>query len=248
MVVTAVVAFLLGTLASAWFLKPSRHPAQTPLSPDADLVRSLLGENLSSRSFLFATVASACSGKRVLPLAETPEHRRVIAAIEQALAQTTRELNAPHSPVRKLRRINEASRFFEDALLARLNATPGLTCDTPPTRGGSRQRSGYPDLRVIDQPSGSVFYLDPKLIENGSAASTLRSFYFEPKNKTLKITDDAVHLLIGIEHDGRDGAWTFSGWRIVDLSTLQVRLKAEFQASNAEIYTKSVLSLTPDAD
>jgi hypothetical protein len=101
---------------------------------------------------------------------------------------------------------------------------------------------------VIDQPSGSVFYLDPKLIESGSVASTLRSFYFEPKNETLKITDDAVHLLIGIEHDGRDGVWTFNGWRIADLSTLQVRLKAEFQASNAEIYPKSVLSLTPDAD
>jgi hypothetical protein len=113
----------------------------------------------------------------------------------------------------------------------------------PPTRNGVHQRSGYPDLRIIDVKSGAVFYLDPKLVEHGSADSTLRTFYFEPKEETLKITDDAVHLLAGIEHDGHEGQWTFTGWRLVDLSTLKVRLKAEFQASNADLYRKSALSL-----
>ncbi|MGL5018193.1 MAG: hypothetical protein ACRDBP_08680, partial [Luteolibacter sp.] len=69
-----------------------------------------------------------------------------------------------------------------------------------------------------------------------------RTFYFEPKNETLKITDDAVHLLVGIEHDGKDQQWTFTGWRLVDLSTLRVRLKAEFQASNAELYRSAVFN------
>ncbi len=120
---------------------------------------------------------------------------------------------------------------------------PGLTCDVPPTRSGEHQRSGYPDLRIIDAESKLVFYLDPKLVEQGSAASTFRTFYFEPKNETLKITDDAVHLLVGIEHDGKSGEWTFTGWRLVDLSTLKVRLKAEFQASNADLYQESELNL-----
>jgi hypothetical protein len=210
-------------------------------------VKLLLDENLPERTFDFATIAQACSGKRVLPLTGSSSHRRVSAAIGQALAETIRELNATDSPVRKLRRINEASKFFEDGLLSRLNAMPGLRCETPPTRAGVHQRSGYPDLRIIDVESGGVFYLDPKLVERGSAASTLRSFYFEPKDETLKITDDAVHLLAGIEHDGRDQAWTFGGWRLVDLSTLRVRLKAEFQASNADLYRKSVLSLPPSS-
>ena len=52
-----------------------------------------------------------------------------------------------------------------------------------------------------------------------------------------------MHLLVGIEHDGKTSAWTFTGWRLVDLSTLQVRLKAEFQASNADLYRKTRLSL-----
>ncbi len=217
-------------------------PQTTQQEADATLVKSLLRENLGGRSFDFATVAEACSGKRVLPLDDSPAHRRILAAIENALTGTIRELNAPDSPVRKLRRINEASRFFEQGLQARLDAMPGLDCDTPPTRGGGRQRSGYPDLRLVDRETGTVFYLDPKLVEQSSVNSTLRTFYFEPKDETLKITDDAVHLLIGIEHDGKDGAWTFGGWRLVDLSKLKVRLKAEFQASNADLYRKSGLS------
>jgi hypothetical protein len=218
----------------------AEEPAQT--DADAALVRSLLAENLSKRTFSFATVAEACSGKRVLPLTDHPAHLRVTAAITAALKSTLAELNQPTSPVRELRRINEASKFFEDGIQKHLNGTPGLRCEVPPNREGEHQRSGYPDLRIVDLESSLVFYLDPKLVEHGSAESTFRTFYFEPKNETLKITDDAVHLLAGIEHDGKDQQWTFTGWRLVDLSKLRVRLKAEFQASNAELYRDTGLS------
>lgn len=240
-------AFLLGGMLAGYFTKSAAsHDAQRQAHPrqnDAALVQTLLNENLSERGFSFATIAEACSGKKVLPLDDSPAHQRVITAIRLALSETIAALNQADSPVRKLRRINEASRFFEDGLLTRIHAIPGLDCEIPPTRSGEHQRSGYPDLRIIDLKSGTVFYLDPKLVEQGSAASTFRSFYFETKNKTLKINDDAVHLLVGIEHDGNPGQWTFTGWRIADLSTLRVRLKAEFQASNAELYQKTKLSL-----
>jgi hypothetical protein len=234
-----VAGAVLGWLATRGGKEaPARHG-------DAELVRSLLGENLSERDFDFATIAAACSGKRVIPLDECEAHLRVTRAIDAALAGCVAEMNRGDSPVRKLRRINEASRFFEDGLMERLNAAPGIECGLPPTRAGDLQRSGYPDLRIVDKASGLVFYLDPKLVEQGSEKSTFRTFYFEPKDETLKITDDAVHLLAGIEHDGRDGQWTFSRWRLVDLSPLRVKLKAEFQASNSELYGKSVLS-TPE--
>lgn len=241
-------AFLLGGALGFVAMKApaNRDGQEPPTDADAALVRSLLGENLSERTFDFATIARACSGKRVLPLDESPAHRRVTTAIEAALRETIAAMNQCDSPVRKLRRINEASKFFEDDMLARIEAMPGLRCEVPPNRSGGHQRSGYPDLRITDEASGTVFYLDPKLVEQGSAESTFRTFYFEPKNETLKITDDAVHLLAGIEHDGKDQQWTFTGWRLVDLSKLRVRLKAEFQASNAELYQKSVLSL-PDS-
>jgi hypothetical protein len=200
-------------------------------------VHQLLEEDLEHRLFPFASVVEASSGKHVVPLDEESEvHRTVKAAIESALEKSLKTLSAENSPVRQLRRINEASRFFEDALHASINATPGLRCEVPPNRRGEAQRSGYPDLKITHAASGTVFYLDPKLVEQGSWNSTFRTFYFEPKAETLKINDDAVHLLCGIEHDGHDGEWKFIGWKLVDLSGLQVRLKAEFQASNADVY------------
>lgn len=223
-------------LALAWWNPVPHKPAAKPPQGDAALVRALLGENLSDRTFSFATVAEACSGKKVLPLDDSAAHQRVTAALGKALDASLAELNRADSPVRQLRRINEASRLFEDAILRHLQEIPGIHCDIPPTRSGVHQRAGYPDLRITDTESDSVFYLDPKLVAAGSEASSFRSFYFEPKNETLKITDDAVHLLVGISHHLNDGAWTFSSWRLVDLSTLRVRLKAEFQASNAELY------------
>jgi hypothetical protein len=245
-----VCAFLLGgsivLLVTRWTHPPAGGSHRPPPHSDAGLVGSLLGENLSDRTFDFPTIAQACSGKRVLPLEDNVAHQRVTTAIATALAATIAELNQADSPVRKLRRINEASKFFEDGILARINRMPGLRCEVPPNRSGEHQRSGYPDLRITDAQSGLVFYLDPKLVEHGSSASTFRSFYFEPKTATLKITDDAVHLLAGIEHDGKDGQWTFTGWRLVDLSKLRVRLKAEFQASNADLYQKSMLTV-PDS-
>lgn len=246
---------LLGALAGfvvAWCLKPTpvakrddgaRSPAATPAGQSSDaasLVRQLLAERLDQRDFRFAEIAAAASGKQVVPLdPENPVHARVTRAVREALGATIRELNETNSPVRALRRINEASRFFEDGLHRRLNAVPGLRCQIPPNRRGDSQRSGYPDLRIADTASGTVFYLDPKLVEDSAWHSTLRTFYFEPKDETLKIADDAVHLLAGIGHDGKDGAWTFTGFRLVDLSSLRVRLKAEFQASNAGLYQTS---------
>ena len=210
--------------------------ARAAQDADTRLVRQLLDEKLADREFSFATVASACSGKKVVPLGDRASHRRVKEAVESALAAAIARFNAADSPLRSLRRINEASRHFEDALRESLDAEPDLACGIPPNRRGEHQASGYPDLRIVHVPSGDVFYLDPKLLEENSAASSLRSFYFEPKDETLKITDDAVHLLAGIRHDGKEGAWTFTGFQLVDLSTLKVRLKAEFQASNKDLY------------
>ncbi len=245
-------AFLCGAAVALLVTgKPSAERAKPPAEAvslgirhdDAGLVKSLLGEDLSDRTFDFSTVVKACSEREVIPLDSRPGHQKVIAAIHSALKETLADLNLENSPVRSLRRINEASRFFEDGIMERINRVPGLRCDIPPTRDGDHQRSGYPDLKIVDKQSGQVFYLDPKLVEAGSETSTFRTFYFEPKDETLKINDDAVHLLVGIEHDGQAQAWTFTGWRLVDLSTLKVRLKAEFQASYAELYRKSVLSL-----
>ncbi len=210
--------------------------AKSQKNQDLKFVKQLLGENLSQRSFYFADVVEASSGKRIIPFVEQPGKQRISAAIDQAMEKLVHQFNQESSAIRKLGRINEASRLFEDALIAELDKIEGFRCGVPQTRGGTLQRSGYPDLVIADEKTGGVFYLDPKLYQIGSEASGFRSFYFEPKVKTLKITENASHLVLGIAHDGKDGAWQFLKWRLVDISQLQVRLKAEFQASNKQLY------------
>lgn len=51
--------------------------------------------------------------------------------------------------------------------------------------------------------------------------------------------DDAVHFVVGFEHARREkngGAWKFTRWDVVDLSQFKVKLKAEFQGSNRDLY------------
>ena len=59
----------------------------------------------------------------------------------------------------------------------------------------------------------------------------------EPKVETNKVRDDAVHLVAGFEHEARiNGHWKFTRWDLVDLAQFKVKLKAEFQRSNRDIY------------
>ncbi len=222
--------------------------AQARKDADKRLVKGLLSENLSEREFDFPMVVEAVSDKRVIPLARMPSSEQAVAILNQAVKQVIEEMNAVGSPIRNLARINEGSKYFEDALQRVLDSNDGWRCEFPKTVEGQVQRSGYPDLVLTHEKTGEVFYLDPKLMEKGSENSRLRTFYFEPKTRTSKITQHAAHLLIGIEHDGVDGAWQFGGYRLVDLADLKVRLKAEFQASNQDLYSgRSVLETSDDA-
>jgi hypothetical protein len=209
---------------------------------DNKLVKRLLAEDLGARSFLFSQVVESSSGKKVLPFnRENPSHAVVLAQIKIAIDKAIITLNKADSPIKKLRRINEASRYFEDILLIEIDKHPELTCTIPPNKKGKAQRSGYPDIRIEHTASKAVFYLDPKLYEKKSRSSSFRTFYYQPRTRTMKILDDAVHLLLGISHDGVSGDWTFGSWEIVGLSKFKVRLKAEFQASNKDLYRKENL-------
>jgi len=142
-------------------------------------------------------------------------------------------------------RINEVSGHFEDMLRELLNATPGLNCDFPRTAQGRVMRSGYPDLRIVDLASKRVFYLDPKLYAVGSRDSSFRTFYFEPKIATNKVRDDAVHFIAGFEHEPRkEDHWNFTRWDLVDLAQFRVKLKAEFQGSNHDMYRPEAIVAT----
>ena len=210
-------------------------------TPQDDLT-TLLSTKNSITELPFSQLVEAATGHLILPIdGASSTDAAILSAISKAMPEVLTRLNAPDSPALDHARINEVSREVEDLLHSALDAHPDFTCSIPLTVEGHEQRSGYPDLRLLHNPSGQIAYIDPKLFEESSQSSTLRTFYYEPDPETGKITEDARHLLIGIAHDGNDGAWTFTRWHLVDLSGLTIRLKAEFQASNKDLYRPELI-------
>ncbi len=210
------------------------------IGSDAETVRRVVQDAKELDDVPFSEVVLAVSGCKVIPVTPSTD-QAWLAKLSGQLTAALKSLNEPGHPVQAGGRINEASRFIENELLARLNAVPGWKCGIPKTASSTEQRSGYPDLR-LQLEDGRIVYLDPKLHAADNRASSFRTFYFEPKSETLKITEDAHHLLVGVSHSpGPGGQLHFDSWELVDISTMPVRLKAEFQSSNREIYRKEAI-------
>ncbi len=212
--------------------------AQTNSSDSQKLIGWLLEDDRELSGVPFADVVQATSGKRLIAFDRTNEvDRALLAKISSVLDRVLERMNAPDSAAQKPKRINEVSSHFEDALKEALNEMPGFFADWPHTAAGKVQRSGYPDIRLADKTSGRIVYLDPKLYAASSRSSSLRTFYFTPRKDTNKVNDDAHHLIVGIAHNGGSaGQRKFISWELIDLAHFRVRLKAEFQASNKDMY------------
>jgi hypothetical protein len=233
-------------LAAAIFFATLAAAEQPDKAPIDQLIPWLLREDRELRAIPFSQVIYDTTGKRVRPIDPKDEtDQRVIKQIASVLDEVLKRANAPDSAIGTIPRINEASSHFEDLMRELLNSVPGLTCEIPPTAEDRTQRSGYPDLKLVDQKTKRVFYLDPKLYAAGSRDSSFRTFYFEPKNATNKVRDDAVHFIVGFEHEARNGGrWNFTRWDLVDLAEFKVKLKAEFQASNRDLYRPEAIVAT----
>jgi hypothetical protein len=206
-----------------------------------EAIRTLMRTSEAMSHLPFREVVLAATGHRVIAVDRaSAEDQAILDHFGKAGEALLLWLNGPESPAKNLRRINEASRLVEDKLRLLLH-TGDFTCTIPATAGGKAQRSGYPDLQITHTPSGRVTYLDPKLFETTSRASSLRTFYYEPDALTGKVQHDARHVLLGISHDGKDGTWKFLGWELIDLYDFHVRLKAEFQGSNKDLYQDKLL-------
>jgi hypothetical protein len=234
--------FVLLLVFSASFSYGDALEAKGGVQP---FVKWLLADEERLEDVPFAEVVEAVSGKKMLPLRldKSPD-----AEMADAIGQTVEAMldafqSAAH-PIHQVGRINEVSGHVEDDLRARLDAVKGLACEIPKNAAGEVQHSGYPDLRLVHEASGRVFYIDPKVYKSGSEMSSFRTFYFEPKGDTNKILDEATHLILGLSHEGKvDKRWQLKAWKLVDLTGFRVRLKAEFQASNKDLYREEAVKL-----
>ncbi len=206
------------------------------------LVSTVLNGGGTFRDVPFPELIEISTGKQVLPVnSDDPVDGEILTLIDEAMRKVLDRFNQPDSETYAAGRINEVSSYFENALIEELDRAPELECSHPRTSAGNLQRAGYPDLMIRHRESGRVVYLDPKLVQEGSMNSSLRTFYFTPQTETNKVLHDANHLLVGIEHDGNTGKWRYLRWHLVDLSRFKVRLKAEFQASNEDLYRPELI-------
>lgn len=206
------------------------------------LVHTVLNGGGTFRDVPFSSLVEISTGRQVLPMSpDDPVDAEILAGLDGAIGLVLKRFNAPESITHREDRINEVSAYFETALIEEIDRLPELECAYPRTAEGNLQRAGYPDLMIRHHESGRVVYLDPKLVQEGSLESDLRTFYFTPSVQTRKVLYDASHLLVGIEHDGNTGKWKYLRWHLVDLADFKVRLKAEFQASNQDLYRPELI-------
>ena len=213
------------------------------------LVTTVLNGGGTFSDVPFAELIETSTGRQVLTMnPEDPVDGEILSLIDEAMKNVLERFNGDDSETHAESRINEVSSYFENALIEELDRAPELECTHPRTTAGNLQRAGYPDLMIRHLESGRIVYLDPKLVQEGSLNSSLRTFYFTPQTETNKVLHDANHLLVGIEHDGNTGKWRYLRWHLVDLSRFRVRLKAEFQASNEDLYRPELIIRTGTAE
>jgi hypothetical protein len=75
-----------------------------------------------------------------------------------------------------------------------------------------------------------VVYTEVKVFNQGSDSMDMRSFYLSTFDK---ITNDAVHVVVGFEHVDKRLTGTY---HIIDMKNKTLAVKIEFACSNKELY------------
>lgn len=153
------------------------------------------------------------------------------AAIFERVAQTVCS-QVRSRPIRA-ERINEVGNAVELLVLHAL-AADGLNAGRPVPLSGRKKTAGYPDLYV--EQGNEFFYLEIKTYSPKTLKSSQRTFYISPSDD-FKVSRDAYHLLLAFSTEEiRDGVYSLTGFKLLDLYGLECRLKLEFNASNKDLY------------
>jgi hypothetical protein len=126
-------------------------------------------------------------------------------------------------------RINEIGRRIEEVFVEELKKTklkPSLL-----------SAAGYPDIKIVDSHD-RVTFIESKAVSQ-DWESTFRSFYY---TSGKKIDSAGRHLLVAWDiSKERDNYWKVNGWKLVDLTNLEITTKMEFQSNNQKLYKSSLI-------
>jgi len=129
--------------------------------------------------------------------------------------------------------------YIDGQLMGLIQSIRGFKASRPHISSGKRQSSGYPDIVV--EFNNKTIYAETKTYQEKTKESTLRTFYFKPTEKEkFKVNRSCPHILIGFEVESKGeknrSPFIVKGFRIVDLYSLKVNFKPEFNANNPMIY------------
>lgn len=186
-----------------------------------------LGENLKNIEFSIPDLISATTQYKVEALDKSNTSDMMVFA---KIIETAKQFVA-HRQRTKSRfegnRSNDVGKQIEEAFFEELKKTSlGVKL---------LGEAGYPDMKIIG-PDNRVTYLESKAVSK-DWDSSFRSFYY---SNGKKIESDGRHLLIAWKiEETRDKIWSVTGWKLLDLANLKVKIKLEFNTSNKKMYTES---------
>jgi len=105
------------------------------------LIHWLLADKRDLKGIPFSKVLAATTGKKIYPIDPTGD-AAWLAQLAKVLDKTLESLNKPEHKIHTTARVNEASRFIEDEIMAQCRHVAGWSCGVPPSADGAEQRSG----------------------------------------------------------------------------------------------------------
>lgn len=170
----------------------------------------------------------------------------LLKRLEKTIQFCAEELKS--NPIKRPRP-NEVGNDVE-AYVMRALPQAGLKAERPKSQAGLGKSTGYPDILVRDEKNRAT-YLECKIFAQGSAETTMRSFYLSPSD-SFKVSVDARHLLLafGMEarpiSGSRDSVYIPKSYKLIDLHDLLCDVKYEFNSDNRRLYSPSMMLLQGD--
>jgi hypothetical protein len=167
----------------------------------------------------------------------------LLKRLEQAIRICAVDLKS--NPIRRPRP-NEVGNDVE-AYVMRALPQAGLKATRPTSQAGRGKATGYPDILLRDGANRAT-YLECKIFSQGTADTTMRSFYLSPSD-SFKVAVDARHLLLAFGMDAspitgsRDSLYVPRSYKLMDLYDLLCDVKYEFNSDNRRLYSPSMLLL-----
>jgi len=197
------------------------------------------------RDIPFSLVIKSVFGFQVLPFdLKHKENEKLLDLLKQAANIAGKKARKEGIIARRANDVGTRIKPYVREALKQLK----LQARTPITQSGKKKAMGYPDIEVTD-PWGRSFYLECKTYNIQNIDTTRRAFYFSPPSKKGggKIIRDTFHLLMSFQVevarviDAERRVYIPIHWRIYSLESINVNLKAEFNASNRQMYRAGTL-------